>query len=146
MEALSKARKSSKHKKSKTKSKTTKSKTTKSTNKSTTKPSKSSKSSSRTRTSRKSSFEELTDCHKALLKIALRKGLYPEIKTDFESANFPKVLEFVHKHVSRKADKAISRIYQAIEKKTRGNAKLTRTASRGSRIMDGGAEVAESSA
>lgn len=140
---LSKPRKSSKSKKSsssgsksksKPKSNSTKSKTSSS-------PSKVKKHKKK----RSSSFDTLTDCHKALLKIALRKGLYPEIKLDFEGARHSVVLDYIHKHISRKADKAITRIYQAIEKKSCSHSKLARSPG-AARATVGGDEVAQSSA
>lgn len=134
---LSKARKSSK---TKTSSKTKSSKTSSAKTKSTTKKTVAHKHKKRTK-----AFDTLTDCHKALLKIALRKGLYPEIKLDFEGARNSVVLDYIHKHISRKADKAITRMYQAIEKKSHSQSRLARTPS-ASHGAGGGDEVAQSSA
>ncbi len=78
-------------------------------------------------------FETLSECHKALLKIAIKKhGLYREIHADFEGANFEPVLAYVTKHLSRRPQKALVKMYEDIERVSKRNKKLTgapRTAS-----------------
>jgi hypothetical protein len=78
---------------------------------------KTSSSSSAAAATGRSRFTRLTDCHKVILRIAVRKcHLYKDMRADLEAANYPAVLEYIQKNISRNAEKALVKMYRDIEK------------------------------